>query len=145
MRVLLIDRGSGLVELLAPYDPDLVAELKARVPYRSRTWDPETKSWRIAPQFTETIVGAIRTLGFDVERLAPKGSTGSASQTGRSTPDPDLAVLYLLPDAPKEVVQAAFRALALLYHPNRAGYEATPTMQRINAAFDNVKRKRGWT
>ena len=44
MRVLLIDRGSGLVELLAPYDPDLVAELKARVPYRSRTWDPETKS-----------------------------------------------------------------------------------------------------
>jgi curved DNA-binding protein CbpA len=38
-----------------------------------------------------------------------------------------------LPSAPPEVVKAAYRALAVLNHPDKGG--ETEVMQRINAAY----------
>ena len=49
-------------------------------------------------------------------------------------------VLQVLPNAEQEVIQAAFRALALKYHPDR---DATPAAQRrmlaLNAAYSLVR------
>ncbi len=41
--------------------------------------------------------------------------------------------LYLLPDAPAEVVRAAYKALAMKHHPDHGGDMVT--MQTINAAY----------
>ena len=43
------------------------------------------------------------------------------------------ATLYLLPTAPAAVIKAAYKALAVLNHPDKGG--DTEAMQRINAAF----------
>ena len=60
-----------------------------------------------------------------------------------STPtDPDFAVLHLLPSAPQEVAQAAYRALAVLTHPDKGGSDEA--MKKVNAAWGEVKKKRGW-
>lgn len=51
---------------------------------------------------------------------------------------PDLyEVLHIHPSAPKEVVQAAYRQLALLYHPDKnPSPEATTLMAQVNAAYE---------
>ncbi len=48
-------------------------------------------------------------------------------------------VLYLLPDAPPEVVRAVHRTLVKLHHPDVGG--DLITMQRINDAADQLQRK----
>lgn len=55
----------------------------------------------------------------------------------------DYAVLFVSPDAPREVVFASYKSLALVNHPDRGG--TTEAMQKLNAAFDNIKRQKGWS
>lgn len=54
-------------------------------------------------------------------------------------PSEPWATLHLLPSAPPEVIQAAFRALARLHHPDRGGNEET--MRKINNAWEQLKRE----
>lgn len=52
------------------------------------------------------------------------------------------AALHLQPDAPLEVAEAAYRALARRHHPDAGG--DTVTMQRLNAAIELIREeKRG--
>jgi len=46
--------------------------------------------------------------------------------------------LFLIPDAPVEVVKAAYKALALKYHPDRGGDQAK--MQELNSAISEIIR-----
>ncbi len=49
--------------------------------------------------------------------------------------------LYIRENAPIEVVKGAYRALALMNHPDHGG--DTAKMQKINAAFDRILKLRG--
>ena len=142
MRVLLVDRATGPVELITLYDSELVGALKAHIPPRARSWEPSTKSWTISRQYAENIEGLLADLCHRVEWLTSRDAANRHQAT--QTCDPDYRALHVQPDAPREVVTAAHRALALLHHPDRAGYGSTAQMQRINAAYDRVKAKRGW-
>lgn len=56
------------------------------------------------------------------------------------TSSSDHAQLCVTDDAPPEVVRAAYKALAMLYHPDKpAG--STERMQKINAAFGRLKER----
>jgi curved DNA-binding protein CbpA len=48
-----------------------------------------------------------------------------------------LAQLFLLPNAPTDVITAVFRVLAKKYHPDMGG--STEQMQRLNAAMEVIK------
>jgi hypothetical protein len=48
--------------------------------------------------------------------------------------------LGLVGGAPLLLVEAAYRAMAKLYHPDVAGQQATARMQRINAAYEQLTR-----
>lgn len=50
------------------------------------------------------------------------------------------ATLYVLDDAPMEVVRASFRALATLWHPDVGG--SAEKMKELNVAFDAIKKLR---
>jgi hypothetical protein len=52
----------------------------------------------------------------------------------------DHAMLGVLPDAPLEVIDAAYRALAKKHHPDR-GTGDTEKMQEINAAYARIRRE----
>lgn len=63
-----------------------------------------------------------------------------ASGNGHATgPVDDYAVLYVARNAPKEVIDAAYKALSKLHHPDKGG--DPETMKKINAAYDRVKVK----
>jgi len=45
----------GSLAFQSPYDPGLVAALKAAIPYADRRWEPSDKTWRVAPQWANTL------------------------------------------------------------------------------------------
>lgn len=47
--------GTALI-YRTPYNPALVADLKAQVPATDRQWDANTKAWRVAPQHATLLV-----------------------------------------------------------------------------------------
>lgn len=53
----------------------------------------------------------------------------------RTSRDP-YRVLYLRPDAPPEVIRAAYRALANLYHPDKGGDGVR--MAELNVAYEQI-------
>jgi DnaJ-class molecular chaperone len=59
-----------------------------------------------------------------------------AQTTTSSGPD-DYAVLYLHRDAPVNIVEIVWRALAKLHHPDRGGDEET--FKKISAAYQRIK------
>jgi len=48
-------------------------------------------------------------------------------------------VLFVLPEAPWEVIQAAYKALALLQHPDRPG-GTKEQFQRLSAAYETLRQ-----
>lgn len=50
------------------------------------------------------------------------------------------AVLCVLPTAPWEVIEAAYKALAFMTHPDRGG--AVEDFQRIQIAYETLKTKK---
>lgn len=63
----------------------------------------------------------------------------SSTRVNESAPAGPWAVMYLAPGAPVEVVKAAYKALALKYHPDKPGGSLVK-MQEINAAMEKLIR-----
>ena len=73
--------------------------------------------------------------------LHPKNECRSwnpSQQSRHESPPPpsDWTTLCVIPNAPKEVVRAAYRALCLLNHPDHGGNE--DKMKEINAAMERL-------
>ncbi len=95
----------------------------------------------------------------EVARSAGLLGSGQRQQEQRQeppkSPPPQLmtpfAAMYLRDNAPKEVVDAAYRALAKLHHPDLAGsneadrLRRTESMKRLNVAYEAAKKMRGWS
>lgn len=83
-----------------------------------------------------------RTGGFGGFGQNTSGNASGSSQTN-GTSSGDFRVLFVCDDAPEAVCRAAFKALALVYHPDRAGGD-TRKMQALNGAWDNIRKRKGW-
>lgn len=56
--------------------------------------------------------------------------------------DSPYAAMYLRDNAPNEVVDAVYRALAKLVHPDIIGPQGHERMQRLNLAYEAIKKLR---
>jgi len=76
--------------------------------------------------------------GKHVDDLKGLGASGAPATT-LGGPD-DYAVLHLLPTAPMAIIEAVWRALARLHHPDVGGDEEL--FKRLSAAYRRIKEKR---
>jgi hypothetical protein len=127
------------VRLAFPYDPEMVDGLKA-IPAHARTYSPETKVWAVREPYVEQVVNLLlkhfphaTVVGERARQSAPPPPPPKAPTVGPH------AALFLLPSAPPEVVDAAYRALVKIHHPDRLPEpeKATgnATLARINVAY----------
>ena len=125
------------VEIFAPFDRYFIEQLKYAIPVGCRQWDAGSKSWLIGYGFAGIAVDLVR-------RFWPNAIIESPPSPLRPpTPaqiDPDRAALFLLPNAPFEVVKAAYRALAKTNHPDRVGGDGS-NMRKINDAFARIEQR----
>jgi hypothetical protein len=120
--------------LRSPYDPALVDALKEAIPRAYREWDAGAKVWRIDPDWGDVMLQALTAIGVSVVDKRPSvplpTTVASALQEACQR-------LYILPEAPVEVAEAAYKALARLHHPDVGG--DTETMQALNDAIATFK------
>jgi hypothetical protein len=110
------------------YDREMIEALKERIDYRQRRWNADAKQW----WFTED---AVRHILFLAEQFC--GTVDFVDDVAeRDLSEEDIQaymLLHLLPSAPKAVIRAAYKAMAMLAHPDRGG--DVLQMQVINAAY----------
>jgi hypothetical protein len=114
-----------------------IAKLKRSVPPAQRRFDEVTKKWFVEKAAQESLniwLGYMRGVhGANVEWLKPEREHTPKKPQGSALPDA-YAALYLLPNAPPEVVRASYKALAQLVHPDKPGGDVA-AMQRLNEAY----------
>lgn len=118
---------------------ELIESLKSNINHRKRKWDPTGKRWLFHDDALEDvmIVLASHRIDFDMKEEHRHRQTSERPSTALMTRQQAAAELYLLPDAPPDVVTAVFRVLAKQYHPDTGGN--TEQMQRLNAAMEVLR------
>lgn len=130
----------GRTEFLFPYDLEMVEDMKG-VPVAYRSYDPDKRLWTISAPY------ANRVLDLFLRRF-PHATVNEYEQRGRDSAPPPLSkapvltphtTLYVLPSAPREVIDASYRALVKEYHPDRLPEperaQGNERLAKINVAY----------
>lgn len=135
---LLILRGDEL-QVMFPDDCTVAEAVRRAVraalrPKPSRVVDYRT--WTIAPAAFDSVAEALKARGFRVE------SYKQGVKPSQVPPSTDRAALGVCETAPWPVVEAAYRTLAKLYHPDVAGatLQNTERMKQINLAYERLTK-----
>ena len=156
--ILRIDYNSAteFCSLIHPYSKRFVDFVRYGIkPLSYRRWDGNSKRWEVhVAKLAVVILFAkshfdhvdYRSLPQDlqIKIVAEMQGKQTAQETLRGhnrallRPDPYLE-LHLQPTAPWEVVKAAYRALALLHHPDHGGN--AEDFRRIQEAYEELDEK----
>lgn len=159
-----ISKAFGMLALETPYNEDYVECLKYCVPPQDRQWDPNSRLWLVSKRyygfalhtlrhffggaFIDSVGGLEEAQAEDWKEKFDVWIAGSAKRqkqekrgAARPTKSDDgaYAVLFVRNNAPAAVIKAAYRALSVIYHPDKGG--DVEMMQRLNAAYDELKHK----
>ena len=112
-----------------------IESLKQNVCPSYRKYDAENRRWLFCP---EAMIDVFDTLdaygiGYDGDQTPPPPPPPPSLMNRQMA----LANLFLLPNAPADVITAVFRVLAKKYHPDLGG--STEKMQQLNAAMEVLK------
>jgi len=126
----------------------LVEAFKSQIDSHYREWSPSTKTWIFtAPLGSTVALQLLRAYFHDVEvtdsRDTYQAPPPPPPLTNEPKADPDFATLYILPDAPLCVIDAAYRALSKQCHPDRVPAPERATahekMIALTNAYDAVR------
>jgi hypothetical protein len=115
-----------------------ISELKGIIPVAFRNYDPTKKTWIITDwECLDEWIGELRSV-YEIE------TEYDNEQPNRPPPPQSIAspfqTLYLLPNAPMEVVRASYKALAKIHHPDARGN--SEKMIEINRAYETLTQGR---
>jgi len=147
-----VERASLLrgIYLYTPYDAGFVSELKDLVPHDLRVWERDDKRWYVFESYADQAIRLAQhywpaldlseyqssAYGSGQGQRQSQGSRQQATWSNNGATDHD--ALYVKSNAPKEVIAAAYKALARLYHPDAGGDAAK--MQAVNLAYERLKK-----
>jgi len=137
-------RWDGKLECSFSFSKYLIENIKSYIPSHSREYAPETKIWIIDPDYASLAIQLMRGVYPDTI-LRDDRHKGSDWHFAKAEPveDPSFATLFVLPNAPRCVISAAYKALVREYHPDRAPVnersEAHERMVKLNAAYEVVR------
>ena len=150
------------MRLITPFIREFVDGLKETVPWRYRSYDGDSKTWTIEEPYTDEALALALDYYDELEEVYTEAAVqreiarAFKTHTCQTTATPsshgtdeclrrvrhlhqEHAALYLLPGAPWSVVQAAYRALAMLVHPDRGG--SHQTMVDVNRAYETLQKR----
>ncbi len=115
-----------------------ISELKGIIPVAFRNYEPTKKTWIITDwecldEWLDELrsVYVVKTEYDDEQPSRPPPPQSIASP---------FQILYLLPNAPPEVIKAAYKALAKLHHPDTRG-GGSEKMIEINRAYETLTQE----
>jgi len=127
--------NAGGVVLRFPYNARLVELLKTEIPPHARSYDPAAKAWIITASYAAITVDLLRR-HFPDTRIEQPGTRRKPEPLGFSQP---FAALHLLPSAPPELIEGAYRILARIHPPDAGGTDKA--MRALNEARDLLRER----
>ncbi len=121
--------------IATPYSRMFVDELKVAVPHEYREWGADEKVWRVQHPYDRQAASLLKKHFPHAEIEARWESRQWSSNQGCKC-DADHRALFICADAPREVVTAAFKALAKQAHPDRGGNPIV--MQKLNEVYERL-------
>ena len=116
----------------------VVDAIRQRIPAHARAYSPTSKSWRIDTTYLNRLYDVLPELATaaHTRQETPRKAAVPWRDPVAVPPEVEAALdaLYLLPGAPRQLVQQAYRALALRHHPDTGG--TTEAMTAINRAYE---------
>jgi hypothetical protein len=123
----------------------MIEALKGYIPACNRVYVPDRKTWRVDAYAHDCLQGwlsyARTTFSAQVQW---SGSAADADPEAEWTPPPPrqkvvdpYQTLHLLPSAPPELIRAAFKCLATIFHPDKPGGDEE-RMKAINRAYEKL-------
>jgi hypothetical protein len=133
------------------YDEAAVAAIK-QLPRSWRRYDPALRCWWLRDEPSalmvlgdlQRIVGRLTALAGRPEWLQERAEWIAARSYSRPAASPTLTAssayrtLFLQPDAPPELIVAAYKTLAKLHHPDAGGNP--DRMRALNEAFEELSQ-----
>ena len=130
--------ANGTAEVAFDYCHSAVEEIKARIPYHSRAWDPERKVWTIAAgPFVFVAIDILQDIFGKHDVHVQDDRAGRRPDHGAAAIDTAYRTLHLQPTAPPQLIQAAYKCLSRMIHPDMGGDVAK--MQALNSAMDSLR------
>ncbi len=115
-----------------------ISELKGIIPAAFRNYEPTKKTWIITDR------GCLDEWLDELRSVYAVETEYDDEQPSRPPPPQSIVspfqTLYLLPNAPPEVIKAAYKALAKIYHPDARG--DSEKMIAINRAFEIITQEK---
>jgi hypothetical protein len=115
-----------------------ISELKGIIPAAFRNYEPTKKTWLI------TDGGCLDEWISELRSVYAVEIEDDNEQPSRPPPAQNIAspyqTLYLLPNAPPEVIRASYKALAKIHHPDARGN--SEKMIEINRAFEIITQNK---
>ncbi|MDP2660222.1 MAG: J domain-containing protein [Dehalococcoidia bacterium] len=149
--------GSWLIlKMVGPWDAIEEAKdaLKAEIPAYARSWNKPTRTWRVLSEHLDDLRELLEDNGFEVEGPGPAANEGRRqSSSSRPPPPPSpapppsppaqaatigLSALFGHVIEDQGLADKAFRALAMVLHPDKGGEVAA--MRVLNAAWQEHKK-----
>jgi len=125
----------GFTRFAFPFNGAMVEDIKA-VPVSYRDYDPTTRIWTVSAPYADRVLDLFlrRFPGADVIDDT-QGARTSAPPPPPKAPTTPHATLYVLPSAPREVIEASYKALVKKFHPDRL---PEPERARGNAVLAKI-------
>jgi hypothetical protein len=142
MKAYVYEEKHGDIRIKTPYLAAFVEALKVGIPWDDREWRPETKTWIVGVSSAKQAIAITQRFFAEVEIIKftdQYQQSGFGGSTQAKAADP-YATLHLLPTAPIQLIDSAYKCLARMNHPDHGG--DTAVMQSINGAYDRLKGAR---
>lgn len=144
-RVVLL--ASGDAALSFRYVAEAITAIKDEIPSSFRCWNAERRLWTVEAPYIDVALAILRRFFSPVTVIDERQQQAPPPPPPppRTPPMGPHAVLHLLPSAPPALIDAAWKCLAKLEHPDLRPVsekaQATRRMQAINTAYDQLRQK----
>lgn len=147
MKRLTLIQSAEWVELKSPLPKRFIEMLRSGLPPAVRYFDDSRKNWKVFWKHLPEILSFAKKFFDHVDYSAlpidwQMICAGARLDTGTDELIPDgmdstpFSVLFVAEDAPIEVVKAAYRVLAAVYHPDHGG--SNDQMVKLNEAYEKI-------
>ena len=126
--------SAGEVKIRFPYHAHVVELVKAGIPAYARSYNAADRTWTVTAAYATHAVDLLVWFFPDARIARPGNRAGPAPQPSTARP---FAVLHLLPSAPPELIEGAYKILARLHHPDVGG--DPEAMRALNDGHDALK------
>ena len=121
----------GWVDVVSPYDPDYIEDLKTVIQPSHRIWDKDQRVWHVNEMFLEELVGLLQ-MHFD------EVTTDLVEPAEPATSNMFKPVFEALKGMPDGAIDKVYKSLAFALHPDHGG--SNELMTKLNGAYQEAKK-----